>query len=342
MDIYFKPLYFRKAFVSFRVAVFLGIVFQVSLLSVFAQESGSMSAGDVFEFSLRNLKDSAKQVVQKNEELLTRNRLLRQKIDETRHQVNSFDQQRAGLIDDSAKSDYQLKDKAKEAALVQKGMARLKENMVQLQEEQDELRLKMAAKKKMEKEYQSQIGDVQREINQLKNKLGSADESSPKQAFVQEKEELLKSIKENESNFGVLESKMRRIQKNHNLSVKTVDELKVKQNLARQEIMDLQNEYKILLEQENLYFQEVQQLEQRNNNQSVQMDESMKELKSRCAELEKTLSKAGPKAKQYKLDRVIDEGEEGQLRDNLSVMKKENINLNEEIASLANKLKGAQ
>ncbi len=303
-----------------------------------AQQKRDIPVNQILESSLTSLKDSAQKVQERNQWLSLETQRLQNEIKEYKKDLEKLEEGRSKLTAGVAQQDQLLNHVSKEATLVEKGVKRLNKDINQLTAEEKDIEAKIEANRQGYQEIKNQIESRQKEISQLKERgVTLSNMLSGKDSNI-EKEKLLKSIEASKKNVGFAQKKLKQLAGERDRPLTMISDLEKKQKLLKEQLSGLEQEYGFILEEEKNVINNIENVKKEKETQLPQLTEEVNQLKVKSNELEDVLSKAKAKLKESELNLANGELEESQLRQNLTVIKKETIGLKDELLSLGKTL----
>ena len=319
-------------------AIFLAVIFvQLNIQVCYAQRRTNLSARKVLEYSLLSLKNSAQEVAQKNRWIISENKKLRENIQTLKTEVMRLEEdkmkwivQNAG-IDDSNTEEKELlfyKNKAD-------GLAGDVSSMVR---EQQSLEHKLGVKKTKEKEVLQKIDKVNQEIIDVQNKIDNLDIKKNKSAKNNAEKQLLRQIETSKDEIEDIQRQLSKVKKYNMRPLSEAQELGRKRSLLKQQLLIIEDELKIISEEEGKVQEEISNVSKEKDDRKEELLKEVKILNDQKDSLNTILSKAKDKVKVSKLDLDSGEDQERQLVENLAAIKNENKKLTKKVSGLQKKI----
>jgi len=117
------------------------------------------------------------------------------------------------------------------------------------------------------------------------------------------------------------------IHKKYGKPIKVLENLKTKKNLVKQKLTIIEDEYKILLQQDERLNEEIDNLNSQDQSRHSELLTETGQLELRQKQLEQTLKEAKRKIEVNKLDFGVFEVEDRGLQDNFNALTRENQEL---------------
>jgi len=283
-----------------------------------------------FEYSLKNLKDSAGEVAEKNQWLISENQKFKNNIRLLQEEIRSLDQIHKKITSGSMLDEDEI---VEELSMKNHGMNRLYKEFLDLDEEQKTLEQKLAVKRRYKREVMDSLNRLREEIAQLENQIKTLEEESQKREINRVHARLLESFKESEEKLKVASKKYDQLSKKLGKPLKVFLFLKKENTELRQKVVLLEDELKIFQEEGKNIGSEIERIKKLNSNKTSLINQKIQFLKYRKEELEKVLSMVNQK---FDADFMVSDNgiQLESVTDNLSFIKGENTALSNQIKSL--------
>ncbi len=328
---------------NFKNLFFLIVSFFLSLSIAnvcYAQSFKHASTNKVLEFSLKSLKESAKELEEKNKWLITVMREMKQQIGQMRYDMEVLEKKKKNLANSLEVVTLSLSREKEETSLAKQGMDRIEQQVFSLQKEKDIYQNQVDARISQEKEINEKImvlkEDVLKIDSEMSEKKSELFQESPQKeivtlALTESKEKIRKLGKE----IDVLERKFGK-------PLRDVVKHREKKNRLQVKFKSLEKDYQTILGDIDALEEEIESKKSQKAQTIGMLTSEIKLLKSKSKELEKVLFQANRKLKGVSLNSSDIKKHHQRLERNVSLVKKENISLQKELSLLKKKLKKSE
>lgn len=325
-----------------KVNIFAVLIF----ILLFLDDGGKLWAGnkkpestlEFYQYSLRSLGESVHELAAKNDLLALQNQQIREKIKELKEELEALQGEKDDLRQEAHRQEGQ-KSHLKNKEDLTKEMRDVYARLEKLGEENKKLNGKMNFYKKIRDHLQKKISSVQLEIVELNSKISILKQQASFSYFEQEKNKWQDILARSSSDLQKTDKQYSQLKAKYGVPQKQLVHLErryadLKENLGLMEsqLANVQKDYEGLMNDLKL-------LQDNQKSKLQEMKEDIVQLKIRKGQLEGTLAQADTRLKGNKFDLDSYKKEEGDLEQNLAVIKEENVNLKEQYSLLEEKLK---
>ncbi|MBU1996014.1 MAG: hypothetical protein KKF78_02535 [Candidatus Omnitrophica bacterium] len=304
-------------------ALFLTIIFiQFNIHFCYAERRANLSARKVLEYSLLSLKNSAQEVAQKNVWLFSENEKLRDNIRTLKAELVRLEEDKMKWIVQNASID-DINAEEQELIFFEKNASSLTNDVSKMVREQQNLEKNLDAKRSKEDEVLQEIAKVNKYIVDVQQKIDNLNIKKSKGAEDNIKEQLIEQIETSGDEIEALQRQLTKVTNNNIRPLSEAEEVSKKRSLLKQQLLIIEDELKIVLEEEDKIQKEISNVSEERESRKEELLKEIKALNDQKDSLKSILSIAKDKLKASNLN--LDSGEEGerQLIENLVAIKNE-------------------
>ncbi|MBU0469403.1 MAG: hypothetical protein KJ736_10155 [Candidatus Omnitrophica bacterium] len=304
-------------------ALFLTIIFiQFNIHFCYAERRANLSAIKVLEYSLLSLKNSAQEVAQKNVWLFSENEKLRDNIRTLKAELVRLEEDKMKWIVQNASID-DINAEEQELIFFEKNASSLTNDVSKMVREQQNLEKNLDAKRSKEDEVLQEIAKVNKYIVDVQQKIDNLNIKKSKGAEDNIKEQLIEQIETSGDEIEALQRQLTKVTNNNIRPLSEAEEVSKKRSLLKQQLLIIEDELKIVLEEEDKIQKEISNVSEERESRKEELLKEIKALNDQKDSLKSILSIAKDKLKASNLN--LDSGEEGerQLIENLVAIKNE-------------------
>lgn len=331
---------FRKTMM--RVLCLSVLFIQLNLQVCYGERRPNMSARKVLEYSLLSLQNSAQEVAKKNQWIVEENKKLRDNIRTLSTEIMRLEEDKMKwIVQNASFEDVNVSEK--ELLLFKEKANGLTDEVSRMAREQQDLERKLSVNGSKEKEALHTISKVNKEIIDIQNKIAILDSKNNRDVENNSEKQLLRQIKESEDEIVGLQKQLLKIRNSNMSPLAEVQELSNKRSLLKQQLLIIEDELKIISEEERTVQEEILNVSKEKEGRKEELLKEIKNLNDQKDSLNTILDAAKEKLKVSNFDLVSSEGQERQLRENLVTIKNENKMLTKKVSELqaeVQKIKG--
>ncbi|MBU4333350.1 MAG: hypothetical protein KKD07_02795, partial [Candidatus Omnitrophica bacterium] len=279
-------------------------------------------ARKVLEYSLLSLKNSAQEVAQKNVWLFSENEKLRDNIRTLKAELVRLEEDKMKWIVQNASID-DINAEEQELIFFEKNASSLTNDVSKMVREQQNLEKNLDAKRSKEDEVLQEIAKVNKYIVDVQQKIDNLNIKKSKGAEDNIKEQLIEQIETSGDEIEALQRQLTKVTNNNIRPLSEAEEVSKKRSLLKQQLLIIEDELKIVLEEEDKIQKEISNVSEERESRKEELLKEIKALNDQKDSLKSILSIAKDKLKASNLN--LDSGEEGerQLIENLVAIKNE-------------------
>ena len=288
----------------------------------FAQSGGSYSTNKELAVGLKALRESADEMVKRNNWLSSESEALQKEMKYLGAEHIMLEGKKGDsfakkeVVDINKRSDY----------------IKFGETLEVLDKERSE-------RKYQENELNNLVAKAKNEISRLKSKISNISGSGEIIKLHEQMIEFERLIKQSENNLFIAQKELEQLKNKKLKPVRRVDGLKDKNNSFKQRMVILKDELEIARVEKESLQSDLDNVEQYKKDRLSQLDEKISKLEDRERELESIVSKAEKKLGGSRLDFVENTQQEDQLEEDLKLLLRENSALKKRITTLEEKNK---
>ncbi|MDP8211841.1 MAG: hypothetical protein P9X22_00940 [Candidatus Zapsychrus exili] len=296
-----------------------------------------------FDYEVDIIREKIRKLSERNILLTGETKLLKENVESLHKELDKLKKElykTKNEIVAKRKEQKRLSEKsASEVLLLKEQEARLRQDSLQVSKELVRLEQELNIRQKQSEEFESNMSDINKQIDDLRNKVASLGDEDNRQ-----KEMILREIRKSEKNLKIAKRKFKQINKKHKKPLNEVNNLKSDNFALKQKLIVNQNSLNVLLEKERIYFNEYSNLSGVNKNRSKGADNKIIKLTSQKEKLEDILEEANNRLKSKNLRLDLSEQRQGlkDLSSRLKTIKDENEALKKKFTILREALESVE
>ncbi len=300
--------------------------------------SDGISTHQFFEYSLNELKQSATELEQKNQQLSAEIQGYAEKETLLEGKLNALQAEQKILPGPKAKEKDLVLIKAKEDLLVGKNVQRLRENLRRLNAQQIQLEVEYESRRKQEQNLSQQIQAIGHETKQLEEQVNAYQQKMSAATQQKEIDQLTRTKNQSEMDLAKAEQQLKQFKSKHGALFKQWNHLHLPKDTLIQQTAQLDADMKALLQEDRQLRLSLEDAPKIHQARLQQLTQEIDVLSRRKKELMNVLALADGKLNSKSPDDVNKQLNDEQLKDHLNILQNENLSLSEAMKMLEQKL----
>lgn len=305
-----------------------------------AASSHFKDTDSVVEYSLQGLRDSAQQMVNRNQWLKSQIIQMKDQLPALKQRLEILEGQKEKLelLSQDNYSSRVLKKYTSNHNLESSVMKTQYGFEQEIKDLERKIQLEEEKNQRFKEEKSSLDADIKQkehELSLLKEEMKDQSLKTEWQTLVYQKEQRLKSLANARKTLNKLEME-------HSKPQEQMRMLENEQKNLQNRIGQLENAMNISLNQENDIRQQILNIRAENIQKMAKLNQDMDQLKLKLKQIQDTLSKAQEKIQNKQIQLTSEGYSDKDLKQSIDLMTKENISLKEEMGMLSNKLNNVE
>jgi len=300
----------------------------------FANSSRNISARRVLEESLLSLRQTTK-------EIEDRNLWLKRNIKDTRKNIIAFEKKLESLRrqkifltqrNESAVEDNDVNQS--HLSLMKTGVSRIQNEINELSWVESDLQNRLNSKQNTRGEVKRAIVAANRDILEIENKISFYERKIKSGEIYSEKQKIIDSIKRRSKSLQYKEKQLSKLNHQYEKPISEIDELSFQNKDLMSRLKMLNREYHTTVQNKGNLYDELEYLRKHHKEKILELNKEIKSLRSRGEKYTKILAKAKKKLKGNTIDLGGFKTKKNYLAQNLTTVIRQNKELKQQITLL--------